>query len=87
MVRSRLGTRGTSRRLTTDGNIVREHFSSPLLQFAETDGGKTFTLVECPSMSFPTAVISFPDTNNLHPEGGTGQLISRLTNDEIDIAM
>ncbi|OSD06638.1 periplasmic binding protein-like II [Trametes coccinea BRFM310] len=28
---------------------VREHFSSPLLQFAEEDGGKTFTLVECPS--------------------------------------
>jgi hypothetical protein len=46
---------------------VREHFSSPLLQFAEEDAGKTFTLVECPS--------------------GTGQLISRLTNDEIDIAI
>ncbi|KAI0925809.1 hypothetical protein AcW1_008142 [Taiwanofungus camphoratus] len=46
---------------------VREHFSSPLLQFAEADGGKTFTLVECPS--------------------GTGQLIGRLTNDEIDIAI
>ena len=28
---------------------VREHFSSPLLQFAEADGGKTFNLVECPS--------------------------------------
>ncbi|KLO08930.1 periplasmic binding protein-like II [Schizopora paradoxa] len=28
---------------------VREHFSSPLLQFAEVDGGKTFELVECPS--------------------------------------
>ncbi|KAH9940960.1 periplasmic binding protein-like II [Amylocystis lapponica] len=46
---------------------VREHFSSPLLQFAEQDGGKTFTLVECPS--------------------GTGQLIGRLTNDEIDVAI
>jgi len=46
---------------------VREHFSSPLLQFAEQDGGKTFVLVECPS--------------------GTGQLISRLTNDEIDVAI
>ncbi|PPQ90814.1 hypothetical protein CVT25_012134 [Psilocybe cyanescens] len=46
---------------------VREHFSSPLLQFAEEDAGKTFTLVECPS--------------------GTGQLITRLTNDEIDIAI
>ncbi|KAI0783655.1 periplasmic binding protein-like II [Abortiporus biennis] len=46
---------------------VREHFSSPLLQFAAADDGKTFTLVECPS--------------------GTGQLISRLTNDEIDVAI
>ncbi|KAI0681812.1 periplasmic binding protein-like II [Cerioporus squamosus] len=46
---------------------VREHFSSPLLQFAEADGGKTFTLVECPS--------------------GTGQLIGRLENDEIDVAI
>ncbi|PCH42183.1 periplasmic binding protein-like II [Wolfiporia cocos MD-104 SS10] len=46
---------------------VREHFSSPLLQFADADGGKTFILVECPS--------------------GTGQLISRLTNDEIDVAV
>ncbi|EKM58327.1 uncharacterized protein PHACADRAFT_207160 [Phanerochaete carnosa HHB-10118-sp] len=46
---------------------VREHFSSPLLQFAADDAGETFTLVECPS--------------------GTGQLISRLTNDEIDVAI
>jgi len=46
---------------------VREHFSSPLLQFAEADAGQTFTLVECPS--------------------GTGQLISRLAADEIDIAI
>jgi len=46
---------------------VREHFSSPLLQFAAVDGGRTFTLVECPS--------------------GTGQLISRLNNDEIDVAI
>ncbi|KIM40517.1 hypothetical protein M413DRAFT_163102 [Hebeloma cylindrosporum] len=46
---------------------VREHFSSPLLQFSEKDAGQTFTLVECPS--------------------GTGQLISRLTNNEIDIAI
>ena len=29
--------------------LVREHFSSPLLQYAEEDAGKTFTLVECPS--------------------------------------
>lgn len=27
---------------------VREHFSSPLLQYADADQGKTFTLVECP---------------------------------------
>ncbi|KAF4614031.1 hypothetical protein D9613_007657 [Agrocybe pediades] len=46
---------------------VREHFSSPLLQFADKDAGQTFTLVECPS--------------------GTGQLISRLSNDEIDVAI
>ncbi|CCM00113.1 uncharacterized protein FIBRA_02140 [Fibroporia radiculosa] len=46
---------------------VREHFSSPLLQYAEADGGKTLTLVECPS--------------------GTGQLINRLTNNEIDVAV
>ncbi|KAH9838280.1 periplasmic binding protein-like II [Rhodofomes roseus] len=46
---------------------IREHFSSPLLQYAEADGGKTFTLVECPS--------------------GTGQIITRLTNDEIDVAV
>ncbi|KAI0254945.1 periplasmic binding protein-like II [Lactifluus subvellereus] len=46
---------------------VREHFSSPLLQFAIDDREKTFILVECPS--------------------GTGQLISRLTNDEIDVAV
>ncbi|KAH7877237.1 hypothetical protein F5879DRAFT_961328 [Lentinula edodes] len=46
---------------------VREHFSSPLLQFAEADEGRTIALVECPS--------------------GTGQLISRLTKDEIDVAI
>ncbi|EIN09709.1 hypothetical protein PUNSTDRAFT_143174 [Punctularia strigosozonata HHB-11173 SS5] len=28
---------------------VREHFSSPLLQYEAADGGKTFVLVECPS--------------------------------------
>ncbi len=41
--------------LTIPSNIhfrlsVREHFSSPLLQFAEKDEGSTFTLVECPSL-------------------------------------
>nr|GAT50979.1 predicted protein [Mycena chlorophos] len=29
--------------------FVREHFSTPLLQFLDADQGKTFTLVECPS--------------------------------------
>jgi hypothetical protein len=28
--------------------LVREHFASPLLQFAEADEGATFELVECP---------------------------------------
>jgi hypothetical protein len=28
--------------------LVREHFASPLLQFAEADEGATFDLVECP---------------------------------------
>ncbi|KZV64599.1 periplasmic binding protein-like II [Peniophora sp. CONT] len=46
---------------------VREHFSSPLLQYAADDGEKTFKLVECP--------------------GGTGQLIARLENNEIDVAI
>jgi len=46
---------------------IREHFSSPLLQLAVEDAGKTFTLVECPS--------------------GTGQIISRLVDDEIDVAI
>lgn len=27
---------------------VREHFASPLLQYQEADGGKSFGLVECP---------------------------------------
>ncbi|KAH8117882.1 periplasmic binding protein-like II [Phellopilus nigrolimitatus] len=46
---------------------VREHFASPLLQYAAADAGTTFTLVECPS--------------------GTGQLIGRLADDEIDVAI
>jgi len=46
---------------------VREHFSTPLLQFQDADQDQTFTLVECPS--------------------GTGQLIARLTKDEIDVAI
>ncbi|KAF8959505.1 hypothetical protein BDZ97DRAFT_1837445 [Flammula alnicola] len=37
---------------------VREHFSSPLLQFAEADAGKTFTLVECPSVALTDPLIS-----------------------------
>jgi len=46
---------------------VREHFASPLLQFADKDQGKTFDLIECPS--------------------GTGQVITRFNNGEIDIAI
>lgn len=38
---------------------VREHFSSPLLQFAEADAGQTFTLVECPSESNKIRTILF----------------------------
>lgn len=30
-------------------HTVREHFCSPLLQFAAADQDKTFTLIECPS--------------------------------------
>ncbi|KAF8311087.1 hypothetical protein DL93DRAFT_2083800 [Clavulina sp. PMI_390] len=56
----------TSERVLRIG-FIREHFSSPLLQLADEDAGKTFTLVECPS--------------------GTGQVISRLVNDEIDVAI
>jgi hypothetical protein len=41
--------------------------SSPLLQLAAVDGGKTFTLVSCPA--------------------GTGQMIQRLTDGEIDVSM
>jgi hypothetical protein len=29
-------------------SIVREHFASPLLQFAAADEGRSFQLVECP---------------------------------------
>jgi hypothetical protein len=39
----------TSRRELTPRRTVREHFSSPLLQYAAADGGRTFVLVECPS--------------------------------------
>ena len=62
---------------------VREHFSSPLLQFAEKDEDSTFTLIECPSKKdghFFVHTLTWP-------VGGTGQLISCLTNNEIDIAM
>jgi len=64
---------------------VRERFSSPLLQFAQADQGETFTLVECPSKPVRRAPSwRYILTTSL---GGTGQLISRLTNDEIDLAM
>ncbi|KAG1823931.1 uncharacterized protein BJ212DRAFT_1444820 [Suillus subaureus] len=51
---------------------VREHFCSPLLQFEAED--KARHLLSS----------SAPQTSNT---GGTGQLISRLTRDEIDIAI
>ena len=62
--------------------IVPEHFSSPLLQFAKIDAGQTFTLVECPSTQ-----PSYDTNYKVFTTCGTGQLISRLTVDEIDIAM
>ena len=65
---------------------VREHFSSPLLQFAAEDRNKTFTLVECPSM-LSRITLESPLALTRTKKGGTGQLISRLTNDEIDVAM
>ncbi|KAH7884436.1 periplasmic binding protein-like II [Phlebopus sp. FC_14] len=37
---------------------VREHFCSPLLQFAAADQGKTFTLVECPSAALTDPLIA-----------------------------
>jgi hypothetical protein len=40
--------------------IVREHFSSPLLQYAAADGGRTFVLVECPSAPRAPAPILLP---------------------------
>ncbi|KAL7417100.1 hypothetical protein BDY24DRAFT_376684 [Mrakia frigida] len=46
---------------------VPEHFSSPLLQLAAIDGGKTFTVVPCPA--------------------GTGEMIARLTANEIDVSI
>lgn len=65
---------------------VREHFSSPLLQFAEADAGQTFTLVECPSESNKIRTILFA-IEDPWLSGGTGQLISRLSTNVIDIAM
>ena len=67
---------------------MREHFCSPLLQFEADDKGETFTLVECPSQYF-WKLSSIANNALIYPSciGGTGQLISRLTNDEIDAAM
>jgi hypothetical protein len=41
--------------------IVREHFSSPLLQYAAADAGKTFALVECPSARNPIVTAGLVD--------------------------
>jgi hypothetical protein len=57
----------SSRPLHQRVGYVPEHFSSPLLQLAKEDGGKTFVVVPCPA--------------------GTGQMIQRLTDDEIDVSM
>lgn len=64
---------------------VREHFSSPLLQYNASDGGQTFTLVECPSVHLSLVLERL--CAELERTGGTGQLISRLEKDEIDVAM
>lgn len=52
----------TAPRFDTYIREVREHFSSPLLQYAEADGGRTFTLVECPS-TWPLYVVTSTGTN------------------------
>ena len=65
--------------------LVREHFSSPLLQFSDKDSGQTFTLVECPSGSSEFEIWILSQATLCI--GGTGQLISRIANDEIDVAM
>jgi hypothetical protein len=49
------------------GCLVSVRSSSPLLQLAAIDGGKTFTVVPCPA--------------------GTGEMIARLTANEIDVSM
>lgn len=61
---------------------VPEHFSSPLLQLAARD--PSLELVSCGSTSLPPLRL-LPPANHL--AGGTGQLISALKADKIDIAI
>ena len=73
-----------SARIDTEWSCpVREHFASPLLQFADDDKGQTFILVEHPGMPLPSCVsllyICFI--------GGTGSLISALQNNQVDVVM
>ena len=59
--------------------------SSLTVQFAKNDSDQTFTLVECPSKCLDNSEFIHMITEV--EKGGTGQLISRLTNDDIDVAM
>ena len=63
---------------------------------ADDDAGKTFELVECPSELIGYLPLlndlrsrPFDDETLVVPysKGGTGQLIGRLTDDKIDVAM
>lgn len=66
---------------------MREHFASPLLQFADVDKDETFVLVEHPG-KFPGVIIRTIITSYIIIfSGGTGSLIAALENDQIDIAM
>ena len=46
-------------------SLVREHFSSPLLQFATHDRNTTFTLVECPGTYHLVQSYSPPTTTSI----------------------
>lgn len=54
-----------AKEITYVENTVREHFSSPILQFAEVDAGQTFTLVECPSMKLSLTSHTIQSLHNL----------------------
>jgi hypothetical protein len=68
---------------------VREHFSSPLLQLAEKD--QSIELVECPS-KFPffwhsSRPVKADLSLRRDLSGGTGQVMSRIKANEIDVAI